>query len=162
MSPINKLLVASLLFALASFMTFLLVYSQQRSGQGRRSGAVVPAVTAKAIAWETSPERGFELARQTGKPLMIVFYTDWCPNCKLLDRNAFTAPAVIGESQNFVNLRINAEKRQDYAGQFGVNSYPTVVFFNPAGSVLNRFSGTHSAEEVAEKMSAARQDMLNA
>lgn len=153
MSPANKLVVASLLFAFASLCTFLMVYSQQKGGQAST------VTTATSIAWENSPERGFELARQTSKPLMIVFYTDWCPNCKILENNALKAPAVIGESQNFVNLRINAEKRRDYAGQFGVNSYPTVVFFNPAGSVLHRFSATRSPDEMLAEMKTARERM---
>ena len=133
-----------------------MVYTQQGSGQ------TTPVVTATSIAWENSPERGFELARQTRKPLMMVFYTDWCPNCKVFEGNALKAPAVIGESQNFVNLRINAEKRRDYAGQFGVNSYPTVVFFNPAGSVLSRFSATRTPDEMLTEMKTARERMPDA
>jgi thiol:disulfide interchange protein len=164
MSPQIKLVAAAILFALASLALFLQVYIVQNTPQQ----AVVPiptatpAAVATPIAWQENPERSFELARQTGKPMMIVFYTDWCPNCKILDQTALQAPAVQAESQKFVNLRINAEKRTDYAGQFGVNSFPTVIFFDPAGRVINRFSGTHTAQEVVAKMSAAQQRMTGA
>ncbi len=164
MSPQIKLVVASILFALASCALFLQVYIQKNTPvpSVEPVPTATPAPVATPIAWQNSPERGFELARQTGKPMMIVFYTDWCPSCKVLDSNALQSPAVQTEAQNFVPLRINAEKRTDYAGQFGVSSYPTVIFFNPAGSVLSRFTGAYTSDEVVAEMNAARQRMTNA
>ncbi len=164
MSPQSKLVVASILFALASAALFLQVYIQQNTPRQEVAPVPIatPAAIATPIAWQDNPERGFEMARQTGKPMMIVFYTDWCPSCKVLESNALKSQAVMAEAQKFVSLRINAEKRTDYAGQFGVSSYPTVIFFDPAGSVLSRFSGAYTPNEVVGEMNAARQRMAGA
>src|SRR5688500_18181771 len=59
-------------------------------GHAPVAGAVAPA---SFIAWEPSFEAALDRARITNKPILVNFYTDWCPHCKEMD-NTFAAPQV--------------------------------------------------------------------
>ena len=71
---------------------------------------------------------------------MIDFYAAWCAACRLLDRNAYTAPDVISNTDRFVTIRIDAsngdEAAEALAKRFGVRGLPTVAFVSSRGDVL--------------------------
>ena len=74
--------------------------------------------------------------------VMIEFYTDWCNWCRRLEADTFTVPAVRRELENIVSMRRDAEKDgADLAAQFGVDSYPTMIFLDPAGNEMDRIIG---------------------
>jgi len=154
-----------LAFAVFLLIPILLVIKLRATPQSNATPASPPAATpvaasiapvAGSILWETSYESAMETARQSGKPLMINFYTDWCGVCKQLDANTFPAGEVIAESQNFVNVKINAEVRTDLARQYGVHSYPTILFLDANGNTLNRFAGGYASAGFVKQMQSAR------
>ncbi len=70
---------------------------------------------------------------------MAEFYTDWCNWCRRLDSDTFSDPAVRGESTQLVALKLNAEKGgSELAARYGVDSYPTMVFFDSRGNEMER------------------------
>ncbi len=79
-------------------------------------------------------------ARAAGRPVMIDFYAEWCAACRLLDRNAYTAPEVILQANRFVTARIDVTNSDDametLAQRFGVRGLPTVAFVSSRGTVL--------------------------
>jgi thioredoxin-like negative regulator of GroEL len=79
-----------------------------------------------------------------GKPLMIDFYTDWCPHCKEMDRIVAQIPDTMNK---FVYIRINAERDIPLAKRFRVDGYPTVVFLKPDGSEFHRWSGAYQTRQ---------------
>lgn len=119
-------------------------------------GAVAPPPVAGSIIWEASYESAMDIARQTGKPVMVDFYTDWCGVCKRLDAETFPASEVIAESQNFVSVRVNAEVRTDLAQQHGISKYPTILFLDSGGNALNRFEGSYPPAGFVQQMQSAR------
>lgn len=87
----------------------------------------------ESVRWLTDYEEAIEQAQAQNKPILINFYTDACPYCRLLDQNTYTDKELIQFlNANFINLR-------DYAGRsplyrvYGVWSVPTVVFNTPDG-----------------------------
>ncbi|HKB08956.1 MAG TPA: thioredoxin family protein, partial [Candidatus Polarisedimenticolia bacterium] len=52
-------------------------------------------------------------ARAARRPVMIDFSAEWCAACRLLDRNAFTAPDVIRQASRFVTIRIDVSNIDD-------------------------------------------------
>lgn len=109
-----------------------------------------------SIAWEGSYESALETARQSNKPVMVEFYTDWCGVCKSMDAQTFPAPEVVAESQNFVNVRVNAESRTDLAQQYGVSGYPTFVFLDSNGNVRSSVAGGFSPANFAQQLRSSR------
>jgi thioredoxin-related protein len=74
--------------------------------------------------------------------VMIEFYTDWCNWCRRLEADTFSTSAVRRELEHIVSLRRDAEKDgADLAVRFGVDSYPTMIFLDPAGNEIDRIIG---------------------
>lgn len=88
------------------------------------------------------------LAQSEGKPVIVDFYTTWCAPCKWLEKDVFALKQV-GDfyNQNFVNYKVNAEDFDgvELAQKFKVNGYPTIVFLNQAGQVINVQAGNTTA-----------------
>ena len=89
-------------------------------------------------------EEAVELAAKENKYIMVDAYTDWCGWCKVQDKETFTLDAV-GEvvNPNFIPIKVDFEKGVgiDLGMKFRVSSYPTILFFNPAGQLVHTRSG---------------------
>jgi len=73
---------------------------------------------------------------------MIDFYTDWCGWCKRLDRDTFPDKTVIKLLQNFIPLKLNAERAgRSLARRYGVRGYPTILFLDHKGKLIGRIGG---------------------
>jgi thiol-disulfide isomerase/thioredoxin len=119
---------------------------------------VAAARTAKVgqITWENSFEEAMQRARIEKKPLMIDFYTDWCSWCKELDAKVYPDKTVVKEAQNWVSIRIDAEKRPDVASAYGVTGYPTIIFAANSGIPIDTVTGFAPAPEFLQEMQSAR------
>jgi thiol:disulfide interchange protein len=109
-------------------------------------------VKLSAIRWESSFEAAQEKARVSKKPIMVDFYTDWCGWCKELDAKTYTAEEVIDESQHFVSVKVNAEKRTDLAQRYKVDGFPTILWVDSGGAELDRLPGYAESKEFAQFM----------
>ncbi len=109
----------------------------------------LPAL-ARGITWTRSYAAAQREAKRTGKLIMVDFYTDWCTYCKVLDRDVFTAPAVVTASRKFVNVKLNAEKEGlQSARSLGVTSFPRLFFLKADGTVVSSIRGVMPADELA-------------
>ncbi len=115
-----------------------------------------PMNSVKGIQWETDFDSAMRRARLENKPIMVDFYTDWCGVCKMLDREVLPDKNVIAESRNWISIKINAEKRPDVAGAYGVTGYPTLVFAAKSGKPLSILPGFAAAPEFVQIMKEAR------
>lgn len=108
------------------------------------------------IAWETSFEGALKKAKASGKPVMVDFYADWCGACKHLDANIYTAAPVIVESANFINVKVDADKRTDLQSKYQVDGLPTILWFNSEGNEIKRLQGApHEADYMVDMMKEA-------
>lgn len=118
-----------------------------------------PSLLPTKIVWETNYEAAVQHARAEGKPLMVDFYTDWCSACKQLDAEVYSRSNIVASTQNFVCVKINAEKRTDLAGAYGVKGYPTIAFVraNPQGNMLlGKLPGAVDAQSFAQVLDTAQ------
>jgi len=95
-------------------------------------------------------------AAQTGKIVLVDFYTTWCGPCKLLDKTTWTDTAVIQLlEQKTVALRIDAEKEAALAQRYKIQAYPSVLLIKPDGTEIDRLVGYKEPQAFIEDFNAA-------
>ena len=119
------------------------------------------------INWVTF-EEALELQKKNPKKIMMDVYTNWCGPCKMLDKNTFHNKDVVEYvNKNFYAVKFNAEGNSvvNYQGaefkntgykeelknrrngvhqlsrHLGVRAYPTIVYFDEEGNVIQPISG---------------------
>ncbi|MEM7106492.1 MAG: thioredoxin family protein [Bacteroidota bacterium] len=117
-----------------------------------------PISSAKGIHFQyDSYDKIMEMAKNQNKPVFIDFVTVWCAPCKWLEKDVFELKQV-GEyfNENFISLKIDAEKGEgpDIADMFEVYGYPTLVYLDSNGNVIQKHTGMTSMSHV---MSMARE-----
>ena len=147
MKSIHILAFASIIFISGSIGC----YSSDRKTKVT-SGKSAPAKQAAEVHWLHSMDQGKTLAKQSGKPMMVDFYAEWCGWCKKLDSEVYTKPAVVQLSEKFVNVKVDVDKNGKDAKTFGVRGLPTIVFLKPDGTVLQQISGYRDSAEFVRVM----------
>jgi thiol-disulfide isomerase/thioredoxin len=121
--------------------------------------AFLCAVTSSVLAApfsDLSFDAASRQAAQTGKIVLVDFYTTWCGPCKLLDKNTWTDAAVIELlEQKTVALRIDAEKEAALSKRFKIEAYPSVLLLKPDGTEIDRLVGYKEPKAFIEDFSAA-------
>ncbi|MEW5980902.1 MAG: cytochrome c biogenesis protein CcdA [Acidobacteriota bacterium] len=125
----------------------------------RTAGAV--ALTGESgadqeLTWHTDLARGLDQAEAENRPLFIDFTGYTCTNCRWMESNIFTQPAVRAELQRFVRVQLYTdgegqtyEDNQSYQRrEFGTVALPFYAILRPDGSRVTTFPGlTRDAEE---------------
>ena len=101
--------------------------------------------------------RAVKLQQELKVPLIVYFYTDWCPYCQELDTEYLTHPAVEAYLRGVVKVRINPENgpaEREIGRRFDVTGYPRFYVIRTPTSVPRnlqpfRQSGVLTPEEFA-------------
>lgn len=103
-------------------------------------------------------------AKNEGKIVFMDAYTTWCGPCKMMAVKVFPDSAV-GAFFNarFVNLKTDMEKGEgpSLALRYGVEYYPTLLFFNAEGQVIHKAVGYHNAEKFIKLAKTATNPATN-
>ena len=100
--------------------------------------AMVSAIE-REIAWTEDYEAAMQRAATTNGIVLLHFYGDYCPPCKLLDKKTFHDPALVSKmNEHLVPVKINADRRRDLAQKFQVTRWPTDIYLFPNGDEIYR------------------------
>jgi len=95
----------------------------------------------KEIHWQ-SYENGMKMIKDQNKKGFLHFYTDWCTYCKIMNKQTFADAKVIDYiNDNFIPIRVNAEKQKDIAKQYGVTRFPNNWFIGEDSKALSSQPG---------------------
>lgn len=114
--------------------------------------SVASSTTAHAINWRSNLGDALRVSKESGKPVMVDFYTDWCGWCKKLDSDTYSSPKVSSLADKFVCVKINAERDTQSAAKYQVTGYPTILFLDGKGNVLQRIPGYQPPDQFAAVM----------
>jgi thiol-disulfide isomerase/thioredoxin len=105
---------------------------------------------------DLSFEAASKQAAQTGKIVLVDFYTTWCGPCKMLDKTTWTDAAVIQLlEQKTVALRMDAEKEAALSKRYKIEAYPSVLLLKPDGTEIDRLVGYKEPKVFMEDFNAA-------
>lgn len=121
--------------------------------------AITGSVFAQGIDFQKDTFEEAKLrAKKENKLLFLDFYTSWCGPCRSLSKNVFPLPEVGAcFNKHFLSYKINAEVGEGVrlAREYSVASYPTLLFLDSEGKVVNRASGALPAEKLIETANKA-------
>lgn len=122
--------------------------AQMGSGSMNAAAPEAPAFTSV----ETSADLDHILAN-TGQPVMLDFYADWCVSCIQMERFTFSDPAVAQRMGKFTLLQADVTRNQpehrELLKRFNLFGPPGIIFFDANGDVITsaRVVGFQNAED---------------
>ncbi|MFD0940263.1 thioredoxin family protein [Pedobacter boryungensis] len=99
--------------------------------------------------WSTVLEK----AKKENKVIFLDAYATWCGPCKMMDSETYKDSAVADYyNTNFINVKYDMEKGEGLtlAQRFSVESYPSLLFINPDGTVLHKGTGFRKGPEFTD------------
>ena len=71
-----------------------------------------------------------KIHRETGKPMIIYVYTDWCPYCQKVNKGVLPNEKIQSCLANFERVKLNPERSkadENLARQLRIRGYPTML-----------------------------------
>lgn len=93
----------------------------------------------------------FESLKQSGKPMVVDFWAEWCGPCKMI------GPIISQLAEEYdgkmVVAKCNVEECEDIAAEYGIRNIPTLLFFKN-GEVVDRMVGGANKQMLQQKFDA--------
>ena len=100
---------------------------------------------AMRVDWVENHDEGLALAKQQGKPAVLVLYADWCAFCKKLFTESLQDPRVRALKDRFVWIKVNSDVNSGFKEKYGQNGFPLIVLLSPDGRVIHKIDGYKDA-----------------
>ena len=101
-------------------------------------------------------EASFESEVRQNEGLVLVdFWAPWCGPCKLI---APVLEELAGEYGEQIKItKVNVDENQGLAGQYGIRSIPSLLFFK-GGQVVDQVIGAQPKQKLEEKIKSLQAD----
>jgi thiol:disulfide interchange protein len=112
------------------------------------------------LEWQPYTEQAFAAARASGKPVLVEFTANWCPNCLSIEGTVYHDPRTKAALNQYDVILMRADLTdQDAPG------WPKVNELNPGGGIpLTAIYSPHGGSEPADKLTSlyTTQNLLDA
>jgi thiol-disulfide isomerase/thioredoxin len=97
---------------------------------------------ATGVAWQPDLKSAHLAAKESGKPILIVFGAEWCTYCHKLEREVINQPETAAYiNENFVPLHLDFDKEERVAELLDVKSLPCTVVITANAELLGKYVG---------------------
>ena len=128
---------------------------------------LLPFSSAFGFPWDTAPQNEIpwsdnlrqaqELSRQSGKPVLLHFFSDTCPPCRMMENTTFPNPAIAGTVQNsFIPVKLNVKKSPREAQMFNVHNVPMDIVLTPDGQQIKAALGGQDVKSYSRFLANAQ------
>jgi thiol-disulfide isomerase/thioredoxin len=92
----------------------------------------------KAIKWHSYDE-GVSLAQETGKPILLMFYADWCTTCHSL-KAVFENQEVMDHIEQVIAVRVNVDEHPELNAKYNLDGIyiPRTLLLESSGDVITK------------------------
>jgi thiol:disulfide interchange protein len=99
----------------------------------------------RAIGWVTYAA-GMTRGKDEHRPVLLVFYTDWCPHCHHFS-HVFHDPEVVRLAQSFVMIRVERDNNRELSAMYDIDGeyIPRTFFLTPEGQVRTELCSANPA-----------------
>jgi len=155
-----KLIIAavilSLILSTASFVLSTLAYTGATAGSGENHKQVV-------ISKQYDKGRSLAKAKETGKPIIVFFYTDWCGFCQRFAPTFDKITKVKDIKKNFAIAFVNCEKEENQAlmHEYNVQGFPTVFVIDKNGNKTQLDNSTFFNDDAKKVVSKKALELIN-
>lgn len=106
--------------------------------------------------WKTDLDAALQQAKETGRPVLIHFYADWCGPCRQMESTVLNSSKVLDACRTAcIAVKVNLDHHEAVAQKYGVAALPTDVFVSPTGEILGRHVGKASIDQYVARMTDA-------
>ena len=87
------------------------------------------------VQWQPY-EQGLAAAKKDKKPVLLIFYTEWCPHCANYSK-LFHDEKVVAETKKFVMIRLDKDKNAELSKKFSPDGeyIPRTYFLSSDGTL---------------------------
>lgn len=87
------------------------------------------------VEWK-SYDDGLAAAKKQGKPICMIFFTEWCPHCRNYS-GVFHDPKVVEQSKQFVMIRLDKDKNGEISKKYAPDGeyIPRTYFLTSDGTL---------------------------
>jgi thiol-disulfide isomerase/thioredoxin len=126
-------------FTCLLFCTILAVPSTLQPSAFAQQEGFGASAPPSGIHWQQDLEAAKTAAKQTGRLVLVHFWTPSCAPCLVLDQTVFNQPGVAAAVEaQFVPVKLNANENPATAQGFGITRVPTDVILTADGQVVGK------------------------
>jgi len=104
----------------------------------------------------TSYAAALKASIESGKPVVLIFSSAWCPPCQANKHNVYPSPAVQPFHDKFVSACLDTDQDANVSAmqKFGVTGIPHIQFLDKTGKSLGSAIGGTTPDEFASLLQA--------